>query len=268
MKWEDLFRELNTVRLTDAENDYIKDLYFRASSDEIDLLTYMKIAKRFNLKKDIPSHDAKTESSEVPTNTSRAYLADDRMPSNSAKNLVYDLSGNNHSMSTQYISSGLPSQTPLVSTSKAKPTTSTLLPVCVNNRKLERNDYSLDFEELVSAPTQPTISSTQYLSEADKILKFVNEQDEDDEEKSSVKDEEVCDYVYRTFLKSELKDMHSAHIKMEKILGDLTPAVDQLRQKLQTVSDECDNTCKYHLKHALGLKKQKKTIVRRKVEKM
>ena len=59
MKWEDLFRELNTVRLTDAENDYIKDLYFIAGSDEIDLLTYMKIAKRFNLKKDIRSHDGK-----------------------------------------------------------------------------------------------------------------------------------------------------------------------------------------------------------------
>ena len=138
----------------------------------------------------------------------------------------------------------------------------------MNKSKLERNDYSLDFEELVSAPNQPTIPSTQYLSEADKLLKFVNEQEEEEEEKGGVKDEEICDYVYRTFLKSELKDMHSVHIKMEKILCDLTPVVDRLRRKLQSVSDECDNTCKYHLKHALGLKKQKKTSVRRKVEKM
>ena len=134
MKWEDLFSELNTVRLTDADNDYIKDLYFSASSDELDLLTYMKIAKKFNLKKDIPSPVVKTESSEIPTNTSLAYQADDRMPSNSTKNLVYDVSGNNHS--TQYISSGLPSHSPLSSTSTMKPTTT--LPRKCEQSKLKR----------------------------------------------------------------------------------------------------------------------------------
>ena len=192
MKWEDLFSELNSIRLTDADNVYIKDLYFSASSDELDLLTYMKIAKKFNLKKDIPSPVVKIEKTEVPTNTSLSYLTDECKPSTSAKNLVYDTYLVIHS--TQYLSSVLPPHSPLSSTSSVKP--AAILP-----RNCERNDYSLDFEELVSAPNQPTIPSTQYLSEADKLLKFV-EQEEEEDEKGGVKDEEICDYVYRTFLKS------------------------------------------------------------------
>ena len=122
MKWEDLFSELNSVRLMDADNVYIKDLYFSASSDVLDLLTYMKIAKKFNLKKDIPSTVVKTESSEIPTNTSLCLPSRlTYMPSNSAKKLVYDVSGNNHS--TQYITSGLPTHSPLSSTSTLKPAT-------------------------------------------------------------------------------------------------------------------------------------------------
>ena len=148
-----------------------------------------------------------------------------------------------------------------IDTEKCHASTSyTLQPTTGEHYQPTQNPYTFDIDEIIAEKNDACIPE-EYYNDVKKLTKYIDEDEEDDR---SVKDEDISEFIYSTFLKKEIKEMKSARDKIDRIIEDLNPVIIRLREKLQDLNSACTTNCKFHLQKGLSVKKKKKCNSRNK----
>lgn len=270
MKWADLLTKIDSTILTAEQCSYLTGLFASKDfEDEVDFPTYMSVVKKLN-QRQIPfnktQNEAPAESSKTKTtlttlcdtthqpsaSTSRQHITN----YNFEKSLPTEQEAAcTKAQNTLEILASLP-QVDAFITKEREPLA---LPQKYDNKipKTPQNPFTLDIDELMSSPNEPCDTAS-YVKDVKDISTFIHDTDD---EKESFRVVNINDYIHHTFLKTELKELKSAQVKLNKILNDLNPVVVRLQKKLMEISDECTSTCKFHLQKSLTLKTRKKKMV-------
>ena len=136
-------------------------------------------------------------------------------------------------------------------------TSYTLQPTTGEHYQPTQNPYTFDIDEIIAEKDDAYIPK-EYFNDVKKLTKYIDEDEEDDR---SVKDEDMSEFIYSTFLKKEIKEMKSARDKIDRIIQDLNPVINRLREKLQDFNSACTTNCKVHLQKGLSLKKKERNVI-------